>query len=448
MAINRRQFIKRSAGAVSVSLVMPKFWMANVAKGQQIEADPNRKIFVVIQLAGGNDGLNMVVPFTDSRYNPQAPNSLRPTLGFRDTELKDAQGNSTILGNDPFGLNPAMNELKSLYDASKVAILLGVGYPNPNLSHFFSMDIWQTANINGAGVGWLGRYADQKLLGKSGLSAVSIGGALPKTFYSTKFVIPNITPAGGNDPFVNYAFQTDAKFPGDKNNQLNAFKAASSRSFTNGSFTASIAMDGFDAEEGAAQLRAAVQAYTPGATYPTNNQPSATAVSFASALKMVAQIITTIPDANLFYVQLGGFDHHSQEIGTNADNFTDKTKGQHAVLLKALSLGVKTFYDDLTAHGLADNVVMMTWSEFGRRPNENASHGTDHGTGSPMFVIGNAVHGGLYGQQPALSDLDSAGNLKFKVDFRSMYATILDKWLGADSQSILGAKYDNLGFLG
>jgi len=442
MAINRRQFIKRSAGAVSVSLVMPRFWMSNVARGQEAAADPNRRIFVMIQLAGGNDGLNTVVPFQDSRYL-----SLRPTLGFKDTDLKDETGASTILGSNPFGLNPAMGELKSLYDSNRVAIVLGVGYQNPNLSHFFSMDIWQTANTSGAGNGWLGRYADQKLVGQSGLSAVSIGSALPKTFYADKVVIPNITPANGTDPFVNYAYQTDARNAGDKNNQINAFKSTNTRSFPTDSFIAAIAKAGFDAEEGAAQLRAAVGNYTPGATYPTNNQPSATAVQFASALKMVAQIITTIPDANLFYVQLGGFDHHSQEIGTNTDNFTDKTKGQHAVLLKAFSLGVKTFYDDLTAHGLADNVVMMTWSEFGRRPNENASHGTDHGTASPLFIVGNPVHGGLYGQQPPLSDLDSAGNIKFKVDFRQTYATVLDKWLSADSQSILGAKYDDLGFL-
>ena len=443
MAINRRQFIKRSAGAVSVSLVMPKFWMGNVARGQELAADPNRRILVVIQLAGGNDGSNTVVPYTDSRYQ-----SLRPTLGFKEADLKDSSGNSTILGSDPFGFNPAMNELKTLYDAGKVAVVLGVGYANPNLSHFFSMDIWQTANLTGAGTGWLGRYADQKLLGKSGLSAVSIGGQLPKTFYADKFVIPNISPAGGADPFANYAYLTDASFAGDRNNQLNTFKSTSTRSFPTGSFASALAEAGFGAEEGSAQLRAAVLTYTPGATYPTGNQPSNTAVQFASALKMVAQIITTIPDANLFYVQLGGFDHHSQEIGTAADSYTNKTVGAHATLLKALSLGVKTFYDDLAAHGIADNVVMMSWSEFGRRPNENASHGTDHGTGSPQFVIGNAVHGGLYGQQPSFTDLDSAGNLKFKVDFRSIYATVLDKWLGADSQSILGARYDNLGCLG
>lgn len=442
--VNRRQFIKRSAGAVSVSLIMPRFWMGGVAQGQEIAADPNRKIFVVIQLGGGCDGLNTVVPYTDSRYQ-----TLRPTIGFKDTELKDETGASTILGNTPFGFNPAMGELKSLYDAGKVGVVLGVSYPNPNLSHFFATDIWSTANTTGAGNGWLGRYADQKLLGKSGLSAVSIGsGGLPKAFYADKVVIPSIAPAGGADPFVNYAFQTDARFAGDKNNQLNTFKANSTRSFPAGSFGAALADAGFGAEEGAAQLRAAVQNYTPGATYPTNNLPSATAVSFASALKMVAQIITTIPDANLLYVQLGGFDHHSQEIGTAADNFRDKTKGAHATLLKALSLGVKTFYDDLAAHGIADNVVMMAWTEFGRRPNENASIGTDHGTTEPIIVIGNSVHGGIYGEQPSLSDLDSAGNMKVKGDFRSVYSTILDKWLGADSQSILGAKYDNLGFLG
>src|SRR5437588_463133 len=253
MAINRRQFIKRSAGAVSVSLVMPRFWMNNVARGQEAAADPNRKIFVMIQLAGGNDGLNTVIPFQDSRYL-----SLRPTLGFKDTELKDETGASTILGSNPFGLNPAMGELKSLYDSNRVAIVLGVGYQNPNLSHFFSMDIWQTANTSGAGNGWLGRYADQKLIGASGLSAVSIGSALPKTFYANKVVIPNITPAGGTDPFVNYAYQTDARNAGDKNNQINAFKSTNTRSFPTDSLSAAISKSGFDAEEGAAQLRAAV----------------------------------------------------------------------------------------------------------------------------------------------------------------------------------------------
>src|SRR6266481_4484603 len=173
MPINRRQFIKRGAGAVSVGLVMPKLWMGSLAHGQEINAS-NRRIFLVIQMGGGSDGLNTVIPYTDTRYA-----TLRPTLAFKDTELKDAQGNSTILGNDPFGLNPAMSEMKGLYDAGRAAIVLGAGYQSPNLSHFFATDIWSTANTTGAGNGWLGRYADQKLLGQSGLSAINIGGSLP-----------------------------------------------------------------------------------------------------------------------------------------------------------------------------------------------------------------------------------------------------------------------------
>jgi uncharacterized protein (DUF1501 family) len=438
MPVNRRQFIKRSASAVSLSLVLPKFWMGGLARGQGIDAS-SRKIFVVIQMAGGNDGLNTIVPFTDSRYA-----ALRPILGFKESELKDAQGNSMILGGAPFGLNPAMTEMKSLYDSGKAAIVLGVGYPNANLSHFLSTDIWGTANTNGGlGSGWLGRYADQKLLGQSGLSAVNIGGSLPKALFANKVVIPSITS------FNAYTYQTDERFRGDRNNQINTFHATNTRDFPVDSFAKAISEAGVDAADGAAQLQTAVAAYSSSVHYPVTGEATAQVISFANTMKMVAQIVTTIPEANLLYVQIGGFDHHSQEIGTAADNYTNKTLGQHANLLKAVSLGVKLFYDDMVEHGLADNVVLMTWSEFGRRPNENASHGCDHGTGAPLFVVGNPVQGGkLYGEQPSLSDLDSAGNMKFKVDFRSVYATILDKWLGADSQSVLGASFGNVGFLG
>jgi len=426
MATTRRQFIKRSAGAVTVSLVMPNLWLTS-ARAQEVQ-DVNRRILVVIGLYGGNDGLNTVVPYSDSRYQ-----SLRPVLGFKDVDLKDSQGTSTIIDSN-FGLHPALSELKAMYDARKVAIVLGVSYPNPNLSHFLSQDIWQTANTSGGlGNGWLGKYADQKLVGQSGLSAISIGGSLPKAMFADKFVVPNISS------FANYTYQTDGRFQGDRTNQINTFNTLNSRTFDAGSFTAYIGDTGMDAVSGAKQVQDAVATYSSTVTYPAQN-------SLASALKMVAQVASTIPQANLFYVQLGGFDHHSQEIGSNADP-TNKLIGQHFNLLKNVSQGVKAFYDDMAAHSLADKLVLMTWSEFGRRPNENASHGTDHGTTSPQFVIGDPVAGGLYGEQPSLSDLDSAGNMKVKVDFRSIYATILDKWLGADSQSILGAKYDDLGFL-
>ena len=440
MAINRRQFIKRSAGAVSVGLLLPKYWVGGLANAQQVSAS-NRKIFVVVQMGGGNDGLNTVIPFTDSRYA-----ALRPNLAFKEAELKDASGNSTILGSDPFGLNPAMSEMKALYDASKVAIVMGVGYPSANLSHFLSTDIWGSANLTGAGTGWLGRYADQQLLGHSGLSAINIGGSLPKAFFANKVVIPSI------QTFASYTFQTDGRNAGDRTNQLNTFHATNMRDFPVGSFAGALADAGVDAADGADQLGAAVGGYTSSVHYPVagdNPAPSQQIIQFGNAMKMVAQIVTTIADANLLYVQIGGFDHHSQEYGSAADNFTNKTIGQHPNLLKAVSLGIKLFLDDMREHGLEDNVVVMTWSEFARRPNENASRGTDHGTAAPLFVVGNPVLGGkIYGQQPSLTDLDNAGNLKFNVDFRSVYATILDKWLGGNSQSILNGNFGNVGFLG
>ncbi len=425
MAITRRQFIKRSAVAASVSVVMPRILMS----GANAQTGGARKIFVVIQLQGGNDGLNTLVPYTDSRYS-----SLRPNLSWKEAELKDAAGKLTLI-NGQFGLHPAMSEIKGLYDASKVAIVNGVGYPNPNLSHFLSMDIWHTGNTNGGqGDGWLGKYADLALVGKSGLSAVLIGGSLPKSLFGDRVVIPSISN------FTNYTYQTDARYAGDRNNQINTFNANANRAFTDGSFIDAVANTSVDAVAGAAEVQASVGTYTSSVVYPAQNP-------LASALKMAAQLIITIKDANLLYVQLGGFDHHSELIG-NTESPTNKLVGQHFTLLSYFSQGVKAFYDDLAEHGLADKTVIMEWSEFGRRPQENASFGTDHGTSSQMFIIGDPVHGGLYGEQPSLTDLDQAGNLKFRLDFRSVYATILDKWLGVDSRTVLGSQYENVGFLG
>ncbi len=434
MPISRRQFIKRSAGAVSVSMVLPKLWLADAMAQTNNPAD---RIFVVIQLAGGVDGLNMVVPYTNSRYR-----SLRPNLAFPDTELKDAQGNSTILSND-FGLHPSLSDIKTLYDAGRVAIVHGIGYPNPNLSHFLSMDIWHTANpVGGQGDGWLGKYADLNLLGQPGLSAASVGNSLPKSLFGDKVVVPNISPANGANRFVNYDYITDGRHPGDRNNQLNTFRETNSRSLEPDTFIDALANTAMDAVNGAQQVQESVTNYTSTVTYPIGTAPNIN--NLAIALQMVAQLITTVPGARLFYVSLGGFDHHSQEIGAT------RNVGQLATLLRYFSEAVKAFYDDMAVHGLADKVLMMQWSEFGRRPNENASSGSDHGTAAPMMVIGNPVRGGLYGTHPSLEalDLDRAGNMKFTMDFRAVYATILNKWLGADSQTILGAPYEDVGFLG
>src|SRR5262245_43543921 len=207
MPVTRRQFIKRGAGVVTVSLVVPRIWLGEARAASPF--NPHRKL-VVIQLAGGNDGFNTMVPYADSRYR-----SLRPTLGFRDHELRTSAGTSTIISNE-FGMHPSLGEIKTLYDAGKVAVVLGVGYPNPSLSHFLSMDIWHTADLTGLSrLGWLGRYADLALVGQSGLTAASIGSLdLPKSFGAEKFVVPNIIN------FSLYNFLADPNYPGDYNNQL------------------------------------------------------------------------------------------------------------------------------------------------------------------------------------------------------------------------------------
>lgn len=417
MPVTRRQFIKSSAGAVTVSMMMPRVLLA--------QSQPNRRILVVIQQNGGNDGLNTVIPYSNSRYQ-----SLRPTIGFKDTDL----GSSML--DSQFGLHPSLAELKAMYDQGKVAAILGVGYPTPNLSHFSSTDIWMTATASGQGTGWLGRYADQALYGKTGLSAVSIGGSLPKAFFASKVVVPNISS------FANFTYATDSRYAGDRNNKINTFRANSSREYAPNSFLAAVATAGMEAEQGAVAVQGAVNSYNSTVTYPANNP-------VASVLRMVAQVATTIPGADVFHVSYGGFDNHSDQIGDQA-NPTNKLVGDHARLLGYLSQGVDAFYRDMAAHGLGDNVLVMTYSEFGRRPNENASRGTDHSTASVMFAVGNKVKGGLYGDQPSLeaTALDRGGNPQFTTDFRRVYGTVLDKWLvNGDSKVVLGGTYDNLGFL-
>ena len=423
MPINRRQFIKRSASAVSVSLMLPKLWKGEARGQSPVTAD--RRIFVVIQLAGGNDGLNTVVPYTDSRYY-----AARPSISFKESELKDAQGSSTIIS-DQFGLHPSLTKVKQLYDAGKVAIALGVGYPEPNLSHFTSMDIWHTANPTGRGEGWLGRYADQALAGQTGVRAASIGGLLPKTLASNKVVVPSISS------FEAFGFQTDFKYPANRDIQINAFNSIYNRGFSDDTYLGATTRLGSDAVKAAFRISSVPSSYRSTITYPVT--------PIGGALKMSAAIITTITEADLLYVSMGNFDNHGGQVTPG-----NKLAGAHANLLTQFSEGVKAFYDDMAEHGLADNVLMMQWSEFGRRPNENGSLGTDHGTAAPMLIVGNPVRGGVYGRQPSLAvtDLDLAGNLKFTLDFRSVYGTILDHWLGSDSQSVLGSKFEDVGFLG
>jgi uncharacterized protein (DUF1501 family) len=428
MATTRRQFIKRSAGAVSLGVVMPSLLLSE-ARGQSADVQNQRKL-VVIQMSGGNDGLNTVIPYSDSRYQ-----ALRPQTAFKENELNTAKG--SMLLSSQFALHPALTEIKGLWDDGKVAITLGVGYPNSTLSHFLAMDIWHTANTTGlSGQGWLGKYADLALVGQTGLPAASVGGELPKTFYANKVVIPNIIN------FQFYNFLTDPGYPGDARNQLNTFGAAAARDLTAKQFLGAINHTAANAVSSAQKVQAALSGYNSSVAYNPQNP-------LAVALQMLAQILVTMPEANLLYATLHGFDHHADQID-HPTGQANKFAGQHYILLRWFSEAIKSFYDDLVEHNLADNTLIMQWSEFGRRPGENASFGTDHGSSSMLFCLGNPVRGGFYGQQPSLaaSELDLGGNPKFHVDFRAVYSTILNRWLGADAGAVLGAPFEDVGFLG
>ncbi len=413
----RRQFIKQTLGAVSVGVMLPSVFLHNVRAANALR-DPNRRILIIIEFAGGNDGLNTVIPYSDTNYL-----RVRPTIGFRDTELRDAQGRSTMLSNE-LALHPSMGSLKELYDAGKVAVISGVGYPNPTQSHFMSADIWHTATLSGKGNGWLGNYAELNLLGKAGFPAVAIEDKLPHTLQSQKFVAPNIAS------FDNYGLQTDWAYGDNHDKIVNTFLRLRQRNFPAGSFIGEESRIGFDAVQKVIEFRESLSGYTTTVQYPNT--------SLAQAMQMIAQIVVSLPETDLLYVQMGGFDTHSEQLG------------QHANLLATFSNAVKAFYEDMAQHQLADNILLMQWSEFGRAVGENKSTGTDHGAASSIFVIGNKVRGGLYGRQPSLATtaLDEDGNLRFNVDFRSVYATILDKWLNTDARAVLGATYENAGFLG
>ncbi|MEW6127631.1 MAG: DUF1501 domain-containing protein [Acidobacteriota bacterium] len=427
MATTRRQFIQRSATAVSLGVVMPNLFLSE-ALGQTADTQNSKKL-VVIQMSGGNDGFNTVIPFSDSRYL-----ALRPKLAFRESELNTAKGSMLLSGN--IGLHPALTEIKDLWDAGKVAIVQGVGYPNSTLSHFLAMDVWHTADTTGlAGKGWLGKYADVALVGQAGLPAAAVAGELPKTFYAERVVIPNIIS------FQFYNFLTDPAYPNDARNQVNTFYQAASRNLSTSQFLGSINHTAFEALTSAQKVQAALSSYQSSVVYNSQNP-------LAVALQMLAQILVTMPEANLLYAAIHGFDHHADQVDHSTGQ-ANKFAGQHHLLLRWFSEAVKSFYDDLAEHNLADKTLMMQWSEFGRRPGENASFGTDHGTTSNMFIIGDPVSGGFYGQQPSLAalELDAGGNPKHHVDFRSVYSTILNRWLGADARAILGAQYEDVGFL-
>jgi len=419
--LSRRAMIKDGLLAVSAGMILPSVFARAVRAAHNAAQEGNtwaqaaqQRTLIVVQMAGGNDGLNTIVPYTDGAYY-----QARPTLAVKPADV--------IPLNDRLGMHPALAAFKPLWQAGKLAVVEGVGYPNPNLSHFVAMDIWQTLDLNGQGAsGWLGKYVSG-LVDQDGhpFQSLAVGSALPTALRALNADVPVVA-----DP-KSYRLLPDPAAPKQQTSAADARVRTLLKLYNtyprSAPYAALLDATAQTAVQGSQTLESAATQYTPAAQYPTTN--------FARGLQVLAEVIAQGLGLRVGYVTIGGFDTHAGQAKT------------HETLMTDLSEGLAAFYADLQAHNAADNVVVMTWSEFGRRVHENGNAGTDHGTAAPLFVLGSAVRGGIFGEPPDLNKLDNAGNLNFTVDFRSVYATVLDRWLGAPAGAVLGGSYGDQAFL-
>lgn len=402
----RRDFIKTSA-LLGFGATVPTF-LGKTAFAAPPAGKPGAKdtILVVVQLTGGNDGLNTVVPFADAEYA-----KLRPTIGVKKDEVKKLT--------DSLGLHPAMGEFARLYEDKALCVVQGVGYPNPDQSHFRSMDIWHAASTDKTLTeGWIGKAFKQKAVPGFHL-ADSAKEVAPLALTGAPVRVPSITS------LEDFQLKTTAADAADKAKQKKLIEETASGGAGRGTgekpdlldFVRRTAVTTYASTD---KLAALGKTYTPKATYP--NTP------LGSRLKLAAQLIDGGVGARLFYVSLDGFDTHAGQGGAT---------GAHATLLQTVSDAVAAFYRDVAARGHGERVCVMTFSEFGRRAKENGSKGTDHGSGAPMFLVGGRVNAGLVGDHPSLTKLED-GNLKHATDFRTVYAAVLNEWLGVDATAVLG----------
>jgi uncharacterized protein (DUF1501 family) len=417
MKLSRRAMIKDGMLAVSAGMIMPAIFSRGVASamsqamdGSHIAQTATDRTLIVVQMAGGNDGLNTVVPYTDPLYI-----KMRPTLGIAQSKV--------LTLDTRLGLHPNLAPLKKLWDAGHLAIVEGVGYPNQSLSHFQAMDIWQTLDLSGNGSeGWLGKLV-AGLVDQQGhpFKSLDIGVQTAQALQSITTQVPTVASV------KSYAIAPDPVDGDGGNARLQALMNLYNSYPKTAPYAALLDTTALSAQDGSRQLRTADATYRPAVTYPTG--------PFAAGLKILAEAIVQGLGLRVGYVTLGGFDTHAGQSAT------------HDALMTTLANGLSAFYNDLAGHGKADNVVIMTWSEFGRRVEENGSLGTDHGTSAPMFVLGTPINKGIFGEPPSLSSLDQNGNLKYTIDFRSVYATVLDRWMGASSKDVLGADFGSQSFL-
>ena len=430
----RRDFLRTSVLGGALSWTVPSF-VAQTFQALHAEADgaltqistgTDSPILVLLQLAGGNDGLNTVVPYTNDFYH-----NARPRIGIA--------ADQALKLDDTLGLNPALAGFKSLYDAGHLAVVNGVGYPNPNRSHFRSTEIWQTASDEDKYLsdGWVGRYFDNACQGCDTTVGINIGPRMPQSFSShhpTGITLEN--PAtyrfmgSGKDDDESLAYRSMYHADDGSMSAGGGSNSGSSVSMVSGTIAlhdGQNALDFLERTSMDAKVSSEKILEIAGKTKGTTNFPRS---GLGSSLQLVARLIAGGLATRVFYVSHGGFDTH-----VNQRNAQDRR-------LQELAEAVKAFTDEMTAIGAADRVMLMTFSEFGRRVEENGNQGTDHGTAAPMFLIGPQVKAGLLGAMPSLDpkDLDQ-GDLKFTTDFRSVYASVLTDWLKTNPDPILGRPF-------
>jgi uncharacterized protein (DUF1501 family) len=412
--IGRREFLRAglvfgagAAGLAAGYAAVPDVFARAMYAAKQ-DKIVNDKVLVMIQLAGGNDGLQTVMPLGDQAYR-----DLRP-------QLSKSADEALPISKD-FGLNKNLTGTKKLWDDGKVAIVQGVGYPKPSFSHFDSIRVWETADPDRRQQdGWLGKTiadnydsAGHPLVGCA-CGTTGIPGAL-RDLEATLTVVNS---------------QQSFKFNGgDEMEKAMGALYTSTPGIYGALFDTAVTT----ARDTVAQLRTSAASYTPKAMYTDNAKLVYSSKNqLAAALQLAAQLIVTGTGVKILHLTLGGFDTH----------YTQQQR--HDDLMGYFDAAVSAFYTDLAGHGMSDRVLIATWSEFGRRPKENASAGTDHGTSAPVFLMGDAVKGGLYGAAPSLTKLDTGGNLAWNVDFRSVYQEILEGHLALDAKQVFSQSFDKL----
>lgn len=397
MVIKRREFLQIGSLATA-SMMMPKFLKAFE---KPVMVPPGNKVVVVIQFSGGNDGLNTVIPVTNDIY-------------YRERKVIGISKDKALGLTDDAGLHPSLQAFKELYDDGSLGIMNNVGYPNPDRSHFRSMDIWQSASASNEYIntGWIGRYLDAQC---KGCDKPTQGLELDDTL-SLALKGKDRKGLAFKDPRKLYSTSNE-QFYKDINTAHHSTEETVDYLYKTMSET----------------LSSADYIYQQSKLHPTSQTYPAT--DTGKSLKTIASLIMSDINTKVYYVSLGSFDTH---VGQEQ---------QQKKLFDELNDAVKAFTTDMKNNNRFQDVLMMTFSEFGRRVSQNASNGTDHGTANNMFLIsGGLKQKGLLNAMPDLADLNE-GDLKYKVDFKNVYATVLNKWLGANDQQIMGHSFDYMNFI-